>query len=149
VGGAEEQAKVAFPGSTWNRVRVPGRNLFVLENITDEGWIAQPRAKQGADRLTKRTDQTRPEWRGWHACRRGLASNPNRLGIDDSVIQCILRHSSIQVTQGHYIKTSTPDVLAAMEKIERELVAKTAAQALTDSQRTLNRASGAQPEIVN
>jgi hypothetical protein len=35
------------------------------------------------------------EWKGWHAFRRGLASNLNRLGIDDSVTQAILRHSDM------------------------------------------------------
>jgi hypothetical protein len=76
---------------------------------------------------------------GVAACRRGLATNLNRLGIDDSIIQRVLRHSSVAVTQTHHIKTSTPDVIAAMERIERELVEKTAAQASKDSQRTLNR----------
>jgi hypothetical protein len=33
-------------------------------------------------------------WHGWHGFRRGLASNLNRLGIDDSAIQRILRHST-------------------------------------------------------
>ena len=31
-------------------------------------------------------------WHGWHGFRRGLASNLNHLGVDDSVIQRILRH---------------------------------------------------------
>jgi hypothetical protein len=38
----------------------------------------------------------------------------NRLGVDDSVIQRILRHSTVQVTQNHYIKTASPDAVAAM-----------------------------------
>jgi integrase len=33
-------------------------------------------------------------WHGWHGFRRGLASNLNRLGVDDSGIQRILRHST-------------------------------------------------------
>jgi len=37
------------------------------------------------------------DWRGWHGFRRGLASNLNRLGVDDSVIQAILRHSHVSV----------------------------------------------------
>lgn len=53
-------------------------------------------------------------WHGWHGFRRGLASNLNRLGVDDSVIQRILRHSTVQVTQNHYIKTASPDAVAAM-----------------------------------
>jgi integrase len=43
------------------------------------------------------------KWSGWHAFRRGLGSNLNRLGIDDSVIQAILRHSNVSVTQTYYI----------------------------------------------
>jgi len=53
-------------------------------------------------------------WTGWHAFRRGLASNLNRLGVDDSIIQGILRHSTVSVTQNHYIKTARPDAIAAM-----------------------------------
>ena len=34
-------------------------------------------------------------WHGWHGFRRSLASNLNRLGVDDSVIKRILRHSKV------------------------------------------------------
>lgn len=34
-----------------------------------------------------------PEWHGWHAFRRGLATNLHALGVDDKTIQAILRHS--------------------------------------------------------
>lgn len=61
------------------------------------------------------------EWHGWHAFRRGLASNLNRLGVDDSVIQAILRHSSVTVTQAHYIKTNQPDAVLAMQQFENAL----------------------------
>src|SRR6185503_15937672 len=60
-------------------------------------------------------------WHGWHGFRRGLASNLNRLGVDDSVIQSILRHSSVGVTQTHYIKTTRPDAIAAMQQLENAL----------------------------
>jgi integrase len=36
------------------------------------------------------------KWKGGHGFRRGLASNLNRLGIDDSVIQAILRIPTLQ-----------------------------------------------------
>jgi integrase len=45
---------------------------------------------------------------GWHAFRRGLASNLNRIGVDDSIIQSILRHSTVSVTQNHYIQNGAP-----------------------------------------
>lgn len=57
------------------------------------------------------------EWVGWHGFRRGLASNLNRLGVDDSVIQSILRHSDVSVTQRCYIKTVPPDAVAAMRML--------------------------------
>jgi integrase len=61
------------------------------------------------------------EWLGWHGFRRGLASNLNRLGVDDSVIQAILRHSDIAVTQRCYIKTARPDTLVAMRQLSKRL----------------------------
>jgi len=48
-------------------------------------------------------------WHGWQGFRRGLASNLNGLGVDDSVIERILRHSTVQVTQNHCLKTASPD----------------------------------------
>jgi integrase len=63
-------------------------------------------------------------WHGWHAFRRGLASNLNRLGVDDSVIQKILRHSAVATTQLHYIKTTSAETAAAMKKLEKAWVTK-------------------------
>jgi hypothetical protein len=57
----------------------------------------------------------------WYAFRRGLATNLNRLGVDDSVIQRILRHSNVAVTQACYIKTASEDAKAAMQKLETAL----------------------------
>jgi integrase len=62
-----------------------------------------------------------PEWLGFHAARRGLGSNLNRLGVDDSVIQRILRHSNLSTTRTYYIKTSTLDAQRAMQKFEQNL----------------------------
>ena len=56
-------------------------------------------------------------WFGWHAFRRGLATNLNRLGVDDSIIQAILRHSTVAVTQNCYIKTARPDAVEAMKRL--------------------------------
>jgi integrase len=52
----------------------------------------------------------------------GLASNLNRLGVDDSVIQRILRHSTAATTQNHYIKTASPDAIAAMKQFSEALL---------------------------
>jgi integrase len=61
-------------------------------------------------------------WHGRHGFRRGLASNLNGLGVDDSVIQRILRHSTVTTTQNHYIKTASPDVIAAMKQFSEALL---------------------------
>ena len=66
-----------------------------------------------------------PQWRGWHAFRRGLATNLHALGIDDLTIQRILRHSNVLITQKCYIKTRDAQVTEAMEQLSVE-VAKTA-----------------------
>jgi integrase len=47
-----------------------------------------------------------------------LASNLNRLKVDDSVIQRILRHANVSVTQSHYIKTVDADAVATMDVLE-------------------------------
>jgi len=51
-----------------------------------------------------------------------LASNLNRLGVDDSIIQSILRHSTVATTQNHYIKTVRPDAVAAMRQLSDALL---------------------------
>jgi integrase len=61
------------------------------------------------------------EWHGWHAFRRGLATNLHRLGVDDKTIQAILRHSNVAVTQACYIKTVSADAVAAMQQLEAAL----------------------------
>jgi hypothetical protein len=43
-------------------------------------------------------------------------------GVDDSVIQGILRHSTVATTQNHYIKTSSPDAIAAMRQVSEALL---------------------------
>jgi integrase len=57
-------------------------------------------------------------WHGWNAFRRGLATNLHRLGVPDKVIQIILRHANVSVTQRCYIKTADPDAVSAMQKLE-------------------------------
>jgi integrase len=61
------------------------------------------------------------QWHGWHAFRRGLATNLHQLGVSDKTIQRILRHSNVAVTQNCYIKTVDSEVAAAMQQFERSL----------------------------
>ena len=57
-------------------------------------------------------------WRGWHAARRGLASNLFELGVDDLTVSRILRHSGVQVTREHYIRRRDERMEAAFAKLE-------------------------------
>jgi len=57
-------------------------------------------------------------WQGWHAFRRGLATNLHRLGVSDKVIQQILRHASVTTTMNIYVKTATADAENAMKTLE-------------------------------
>jgi integrase len=61
------------------------------------------------------------EWHGWHAFRRGLATNLYRLGVSDKTIQRILRQANVGVTQNCYIKTADSDATAAMERFGQSL----------------------------
>jgi site-specific recombinase XerD len=55
-------------------------------------------------------------WAGWHAYRRGLATNLKEMGVDDLTIQAILRHKDVRTTQRFYIKTVPQQVTAAMRE---------------------------------
>jgi integrase len=68
-------------------------------------------------------DATRPEWKGWHAFRRGLATNLHDLGVDDHTIKAILRHSSVTVTQRSYIKSLPKQSVAAMNTFDSSVAA--------------------------
>jgi integrase len=61
------------------------------------------------------------QWHGWHAFRRGLATNLHALGVDDKSIQGILRHSNISITQNDYIKSVPASRISAMDLLEAEL----------------------------
>ena len=61
------------------------------------------------------------QWYGWHAFRRGLATNLHRLGISDKTIQRILRQANVGVTQNCYIKTADSDASEAMQQFQRSL----------------------------
>lgn len=59
-------------------------------------------------------------WHGWHAFRRGLATNLYNLGVKPEVAQTILRHADASTTRRHYIVLeSRKQGLAAMRKLER------------------------------
>jgi len=60
-------------------------------------------------------------WYGWHAFRRGLASNLYEIGAQDKVVQRILRHSKPHVTRERYIKVFDRTVLDAVDKVQARI----------------------------
>jgi integrase len=66
-------------------------------------------------------DKALPAWHGWHAFRRGLATNLHALGVDDKTIQAILRHSNIGITQNIYIKSVNESQVSAMDSLSEKL----------------------------
>ncbi len=60
-------------------------------------------------------------WYGWHAFRRGLASNLYAMGAQDKVVQRLLRHSKPHVTKERYIKVFDCTVLEAVEKVQARI----------------------------
>ncbi len=60
-------------------------------------------------------------WHGWHAFRRGIASNLFQLGADDLTVQRVLRHSKVVVTREHYIKVRDEKLDAAMQKLSNAI----------------------------
>jgi integrase len=57
-------------------------------------------------------------WHGWHAFRRGLASNLRDLGADPKVAQAILRHANVRTTLDFYTKVRPEQRTAAMSNLE-------------------------------
>ena len=104
---------------------------FVLDAIRTEnasGWMF-PNTIGGALDLDNLADRViKPlfkangiEWKGWHAYRRGLATNLHELGVPDKVIQAILRHEDVSTTQRSYIKTVPEVVTNAMKQQEARI----------------------------
>jgi integrase len=81
----------------------------------------QPEAEHKAEGHLFQRDNSLPEWHGWHAFRRGLATNLHALGVDDKTIQGILRHSNIGITQNIYIKSVNESQVSAMDSLSEKL----------------------------
>jgi len=102
--------------------------LDAIKPKTASGWMF-PNTIGGALDLDNLADRViKPifkanglEWKGWHAYRRGLATNLHELGVPDIVIQAILRHEDIRTTQRSYIKTVPRVVTAAMKQLEAQI----------------------------
>jgi integrase len=81
----------------------------------------QPEDEHKAEGHLFQRDTSLPEWHGWHAFRRGVATNLHALGVDDKSIQSILRHSNIGITQNIYIKSVSESQVNAMDTLSENL----------------------------
>jgi integrase len=70
-------------------------------------------------------DESWPDWKGFHAFRRFLASNLNSLGVEDLTVQKILRHSSVETTRRAYIRVLPSASVSAMSRLEVKLASTT------------------------
>lgn len=75
----------------------------------------------GRSTIKPLTTKHQVPWLGWHALRRGLASNLFELGCDDLTVMRILRHASVTVTRAHYIRVRDPKVEDAMARLNAAL----------------------------
>jgi integrase len=106
---------------TRNNTPVSMNNLLndqILPVLNACGRCGKVKAEHRGSDHQHEADRSRPAWQGWHALRRGLATNLHDLGVDDKTVQAILRHSNVAVTQACYIKTLPEQTIAAMQKLE-------------------------------
>jgi integrase len=98
-------------------------------NSADEAYIfSGPRGKPlNLANLARRViidklSEKKLEWKGWHAFRRGLATNLSMLGVSARTVQAILRHSQISTTMRHYIQSPDTESVEAMRKLGDSLL---------------------------
>jgi integrase len=83
-----------------------------------EGPYAEPydMATMGSKKIKWELEGSGVKWYGWHALRRGFATRLHEAGVQDRIIQSLMRHSSLSVTMKHYVKASS---VANTEAINR------------------------------
>ena len=77
-------------------------------------------------------------WKGFHSYRRGLGTNLHALSVPAETIRLILRHSSVETTQRHYIKPRTAEVQKAMGAFETQWKTEQEQKAQRRGQQLLN-----------
>jgi len=103
-----------------------------LKKITDEYWDSLGRPKEGSvfgrwmnnlkrDHITPELKKKEMTWKGWHAFRRGLATNLHEMGVPTKVIQRICRHADEATTKKHYMRATDPGVRQGMRKLEASI----------------------------
>jgi hypothetical protein len=83
-------------------------------------FCEQPKSEHQTDDHLFVRDNAFPRWHGWHAFRRGIATNLHQLGVADKDIQAILRHSNIGITMNIYVKSVAESQVDAMDLLGEE-----------------------------
>jgi integrase len=83
-------------------------------------FCKQPKSEHKNDDHLFVHDNAFPTWHGWHAFRRGIATNLHQLGVADKDIQAILRHSNIGITMNIYVKSLAESQVDAMDLLGEE-----------------------------
>jgi integrase len=90
------------------------------------------------DNLARRVISPVAAWHGWHAFRRGLATNLHAIGVDDKTIQAILRHSNVGLTMNVYVKTVNQSQIDAMDALDTRFSVETCNDLATNHPERVN-----------
>lgn len=104
-------------------------NLFnrVIAPALEQCSCSKRRGEHVGEDHAFKLDASAPKlWQGWHAFRRGLATNLYRLRVPDKTIQAILRHANLHTTLNVYVKSVEEDSVKAMNALEVLMCAKRA-----------------------
>ncbi len=110
----------------------------IVPALTRCAVCKQLESEHAKDGHAFKLDTSIPSWHGWHAFRRGLATNLHTLGVDDKTIQAILRHSNVSLTINVYIKSVTESQVNAMDVLSAKLEKETSNNLATGSRRLVN-----------
>ena len=100
----------------WERCGRP-RKGFIFSNELGNAMNLEALA---VDVIRPALEKANLAWHGWHAFRRGLATNLHRLRVSDKVIQQILCHANVSTTRAMnaFVKTVSADAANAMKSLE-------------------------------
>jgi integrase len=77
-------------------------------------------ATLGSKGITPALEGSGVEWYGWHVLRRGFATNLHAAGVQVKIIRSLLRHSSLAVTMGFYVKPLPAASVEAIQRLRRK-----------------------------
>ena len=97
------------------------RMRVILPRLNRCAVCGKPEEEHKPEGHEFRRDSSLPHWHGWHAFRRGLATNLHALGVDGKTIQAILRHSTLALTMNTYVKAVSESQVSAMGELSEKL----------------------------